>query len=136
MKKIRKEQVSYYDVFEAMDGTIFNNAEECEKYENSAKGVLKAKLSEFTVKKGDECSIFNTGSSDYMVYVCVPKTADDIDVINQIGMLYNGRVFIENSKDYLHKVIWLTFDYDDDGCYLDTLDALMSRLMPKEEDAK
>jgi len=133
MERITKEQVSYYDVFKAADGTIFKNAEECEKYENSAKGVLKAKLSKFTIKKGDECSIFNVGCGDNAVWVCEPKTEADIDVINQIGMLYNGRVFIKEPKNYLDKVIWLEFSYDDDWCDLDTLDALMNRIVPKED---
>ena len=55
MKEIKKERTTtqtYYE-YEALDGTIFNDKEECQKYDESALGLLNYKVSLLKVGKKD-----------------------------------------------------------------------------------
>ena len=54
MKEVTKEKVQKYTVYEALDGTEFHDKAECEKYEESAKGVVKARIAKLTVGKANE----------------------------------------------------------------------------------
>ena len=45
MIELHKEKTVNYTVYQAIDGTIFNDKEECRKYEKSALAVL---LSRYT----------------------------------------------------------------------------------------
>ena len=49
MKKLEKDLITKYTVFQAVDGTEFSQKEECEKYEESALGVLRGKIKRLTI---------------------------------------------------------------------------------------
>lgn len=44
MKEIIKEVTTQHTAYQATDGTIFNSAEECITYEESAKGVIRSRI--------------------------------------------------------------------------------------------
>ena len=50
MKKIYESEVVYTTKYQAVDGTVFDDEKECEKYENSAIGVLNTKYKKILVE--------------------------------------------------------------------------------------
>ena len=52
MKEITKEKSTSYTVYQAVDGTEFLEKEQCKLYEQSAIGVLLAKLSNISINGG------------------------------------------------------------------------------------
>ena len=92
MKTINKEIVtkSTQTVYVANDGTEFENAEECKKYEKSARGVLYAKYAPKLVKPSDEESLFGMGCCDNDVEIVRVETQEDADLILQILLLENS----------------------------------------------
>ena len=85
MKEITKERVQKYTVYEALDGTEFNDKAECEKYDESAKGVLMARIAKLIVGKGDAWDIMG-GYEDHDV---VGFKMQNFRIIN-INPLYKG----------------------------------------------
>lgn len=98
MKKIQKERVSYYDVYVANDGTEFNSQEECQKYDNSALGVVRARYEKLVVKSGVESDICGVGSDESVVDVLRIKSKDDADTVMQRYFLENS--WLKNSSSY------------------------------------
>jgi len=93
MKEIKKEVVTktFVSVYVANDGTEFNNADECKKYDGSAEGVLNARLREIILKDAIEEDIFNYGN-DHAVQVVKPTTENDKQIILQMYLLINPRL--------------------------------------------
>lgn len=87
MKKVNKETIVSTQEYEAFDGTRFSFAEECEKYEDSAAGVLLAKLSAITLKKGMTLDIDGNDDNEYSTIV--PKTQEHLDAINQLEKIFH-----------------------------------------------
>lgn len=84
MKEIKEEIKSYNIKYEAIDGTIFYNREECETYEKSAKAVIRAKFKKLVLAERDEYSLFNAGSDENTVYVVKMPKAQDVDTVKQL----------------------------------------------------
>jgi hypothetical protein len=101
MKSVSKEVTNTIYGWEAIDGTFFDNKEECQKYENSAKTVILAKYNKLVVKSSSEEEFFYLGCSDNTVDVVKISKYSDIDVILQLYTLINGTP----SKDSLNKQI-------------------------------
>lgn len=90
MQVIKKEKTTTYEVYSAMDGTEFNNIEECRKYENSAKCVLLAKYHEFCdVTTSNEEEIFYFGCCDNIIDIVKMNKPEAINVVLQLFSLYN-----------------------------------------------
>jgi len=94
MKEIKTTKQEVKEIieitYEAIDGTIFVSKEECEKYEKSAVGVLMGKTAKFTIATDIDTDVID--GSDENKYKCVvPKTQEDIDVLNQIWKCFSGR---------------------------------------------
>lgn len=132
MKKIEKEVVTkVVEGYEAMDGTMFADQEECKKYEQSAKGVLRGRLKKITIKTELECNIFNSGGENE-VWVTKPQSEADIDTIRQLYYLGGGReeYLPKNLDEQVGKIVFVTFAaYDENDVWLDTMEALMERIM-------
>ena len=103
MKTINKEIIkkSTVTVYVASDGTEFENAEECEKYEKSAEGVLYAKYAPKVVKTIDEETLFGTGNCDSNVEIVRIEKQEDADLILQILLLENPYYAKEENKERL-----------------------------------
>lgn len=109
MKELTRETKSTYIIYQASDGTEFNNKEECKKYEDTAKCLLLTKYRPLVKKTVTEYDIFNTGSDEYMLDIiqCLRDEAD-IDVLIQLHRLYDrGRKinddFYNNLRSRLEK---------------------------------
>lgn len=131
MKKIEKEVVTkVVEGYMAMDGTMFQEQEECAKYEQSARGVLRGRVKKLVFNEGTEDCILFTGSPDNKVWVCRPMTEEDIDAIKQLYMLCGGREEqLLRLDGQVGKVVLVTWDYEDEYMWFDTLEALTSRIM-------
>lgn len=137
MKKVEREITTKELVgYEAIDGTMFPNEEECIKYEKSARGVLVGRIADFTVNKGLECDIFKMGV-DNEVWVTMPRDEKDIDTIKQLYHL-DGCWKKEHKEEYFKqidldnqvgKVVFVAFSEYDDEVWLDTMQAMMDRIM-------
>lgn len=73
--------------YKATDGTTFKLREECQKYEESAKGVLMTKYAKYNVRKTHECDLFNCGSEDDECIDLYTVTPESIDLLRQILIL-------------------------------------------------
>lgn len=81
--------------YEASDGTIFNNPEECKTYERTAYCVLASKLHNIAIE--DITKVFTEyfeGSDENEYSLIIPHSTEDIDTINQVWLMFGGR----NSK--------------------------------------
>jgi len=89
MKTVKKENVSYYDVFVADDGKEFKDKLECEKYEKTAQFAIEAQYSELIVKTSDEAELFDVGCSDNPIEIVRVKSDEDARRILKMYYLYN-----------------------------------------------
>lgn len=99
MKEIKEEVIhkSYVTKYEALDGTVFDDSEECEKYEASAKATLLARYKELEVKMISEYNLFGVGSEEYYVSVVKLRNESDVDLMTQLYFLFNPRYEIDSS---------------------------------------
>lgn len=84
MKEIKEERKAFDIKYEAIDGTIFYNKEECEKYDNSAKAVIRAKFKKLVLAERNEYNLFNVGNDEDTVYVVKMPKAQDADTVKQL----------------------------------------------------
>lgn len=90
MKEVVIEQKTYKYLYEATDGTRFDSKEECQKYEKSAKGVLKERFKELVVYTDSESNILGSGSEEYTLYGVRLKEERDKDTVLQFYLLDNS----------------------------------------------
>lgn len=98
--------------YQAFDGEKFDTAHECQKYENSAAGVLLGKIDDFTVKS--DCSFEPDESDENKYKAVIPRNQHDIDVLNQLWKLYRGKDE-ENLKfdgTYIKSLIFIGYRFD------------------------
>ena len=108
MKEITKVKESYYKAYEAYDGEIFDSAEECRKYEESAYGILAHRLSSAIVAKDIKSDFFDTSYENQYDFI-IPTTQEHIDAINQIHFLFDGqanRKPIVKPEDCDQPILW------------------------------
>jgi hypothetical protein len=100
MKEIKEEVIhkSYVTKYKALDGTVFDDSEECKKYEASAKGMLLAKYRELEIKMISEYNLFGVGSEEYYLSIVKLKDELDIDLMTQLYCLFNPRYENDESR--------------------------------------
>lgn len=135
MKSVSKEVTNTIYGWEAIDGTFFDNKEECQKYENSAKTVVLAKYNKLVIKSGSEDELFYIGCGDNIVDIVKLYEPNDVDVILQLYTLINGTPSedslnkqVARCKNALntHDYLFISRGYDDD--YFWVMDTLTDRL--------
>lgn len=101
MKKVVIEEVVKKNItrYVANDGTQFDDENECQIYEKSARGMLLAKYKKLVTKTINEHVLFNIGNEDDMYDLVSLTKESDIDLIMQIYYLYNGNSDYYISKD-------------------------------------
>lgn len=68
----------------ANDGTVFDDRDECLKYERSALGVIKAKLKPMTnFNKYSQYDFIDMGSDECLVEIFAIESQEDLDNINR-----------------------------------------------------
>jgi len=150
MKEITKERtkVEKYIVYEAVDGTEFDFKEDCEAYDNSAKGVLRGKLKALIVN--DEYNGWDLmGGNEANTIIAVKVTTEaDIDVVLQNYYLDRPGILMDENQESKAKlilavnqayreqdVILFGFNCNDDLYLIDTRNNIIDRLnkLDKEE---
>ena len=86
MKEVIKERVQQYRVYEALDGTEFNDKAECEKYDESAKGVIRARISKLIVGKNDAWTLL-AGDEEHDVIGIKMQTRSDLNNVSEFFLL-------------------------------------------------
>lgn len=148
MKEVTKEKVQKYTVYEALDGTQFHDKAECEKYEQSAKGVIRARIAKLTVGKANEWDLL-AGSDDHEVIGIKMQTGRDLEYVKQFLLMecswYNSNTI---ARDEIFAIIEDAFDDNDivlfgincDGDYywINSRQNIINNLMnlDKKEDEK
>ena len=141
-KTIKKEIVDDVTLYEAADGTQFRDKAECLKYEQSAAGVLMARVKEFTIAECDDSELFYM-SEDSKYRTLVPKTQEHLDILNQLYFIFEGREKREErfTQKHINGVILLGYRFcggDLDWVWFYSLDHIIKTitgdsyiLMPK-----
>lgn len=132
MKTVKEEKKYTVEVYEAIDGTVFQDKAECEIYERSAKCLLLSKYNRLVIKKDIEYNIFGCGSEDSYIDIVKLYNKKDIDVIMQTLGVINPHVLTEGNKekydkyqDILEKayseneLVFILRGYDDDGFWIE-----------------
>ena len=98
MKEVKKEiqRIETRIHYEAIDGTKFLDKEECIKYEQSARGVLRSRFNSLVVAKHDEWELLR-GSDDHTVYVLKLETPEDKDTILQLYYIENPHLIRDDA---------------------------------------
>ena len=153
MKEIIKERtkVEKYTVYQAVDGTEFNNLEECANYEASAKGVLRGRLKEFIVNDSYNCWDLMGGNEDNACLAIAVPTEEAKCLI--LHNYYLDQPWILKSSNPAHKervdnavqqafenndIILFGLNCDDDLYLIDTRMNIINRLnnIDKKEEKK
>ena len=123
MKEIKKERTVFDYKYEAYDGSTFKTKEECIKYEETAKCVIRKKFNDLIEHSSDECSLFNCGSDDYIIDFVKPNTQDAANAIMQMLELYNAnddraRKLIKGAQENSDYLLIGHNSYDEDYYYI------------------
>ena len=133
MKVIKKKRETEYSVYQATDGTEFNDCAECEKYENSARGVLLAELKNCEINRGTEYELLSAGSSDYEIRLVVPRNIQDLRNINYLYRLClnssqcDDKLYVTDSD--INKIIMMFVSQYDNCIYFNKLDDMFNKLI-------
>ena len=117
-EEIKREITDTHIHYEAVDGTRFTSQSECEKYENTAIGVLMARVKEFMIADEETADgDWLEDGSDNLHKTLVPKTLRDIDTLNQLWFLFGGKSKQEPmfSKEDLNTVIIMGYRWYKEG---------------------
>lgn len=82
-EELKREVVDTYIHWEAVDGTVFEQKEECEKYEKSALGMLRGKINKLIVGKADNAWDLMGGNEDSSVVAILLAKEKDADTFLQ-----------------------------------------------------
>lgn len=104
MKEIKKTIESYKFIYVAVDGTEFEDKEECRKYEQSAKGVLLAKFMPLVLKHKTEFEIFGAGNDDSYISIVKLESQADADIVLQLYCLNNPYITKDDRKKDLEEI--------------------------------
>lgn len=146
MKEIKQEikRVEYVTKYEATDGTLFDDANECRKYENSARVVLLSRYKTLVSNRFYEEDLFGVGSCEYDVEIIKVTSSEDIDLILQLLILYNPH--IEKDQERLtsyrkqlntamenNDMVFIGRGYDDDDSFyiMDSLVNFLNKIVKK-----
>lgn len=111
MKEVTKEKVQKYTVYEALDGTEFHDKAECQKYEESAKGVIRARIAKLIVGRGNEWDLL-AGSDDHEVIGIKMQTGKDLECVKQF-LLMECPWYAEVRLEEIFNIMEKAYDNDD-----------------------
>lgn len=142
METFNEEKIEYITKYKAIDGTVFNDRTECEKYENTAKCVIKTKFDKLVINHRHNSYDLFDGCDDNTVLVVKMKDKDDMDTVLQ--MLYIENPHLKKSENenarkvYLDQIesafkdngvlIWAE-NYDGDYYFIDSRYNIVQRFM-------
>lgn len=141
MKEVTKERKVLDTLYEAVDGTRFDSKEECLRYENSAKGVLKAKLMKLVDYSDSEDNILGAGSEENTLYGVKLKEEKDKDIVLQLYLLDHSHLLKEENNKWVNRakdliefaykerdILLVGEDYEGDFFIVDCCKKIVDRL--------
>lgn len=142
IKEVKREIVESYTYYEATDGTVFDCKEECRKYENSALGVLRGRVSKLIVsEKTNAWDLMGGYDDNSVVAVAVPRE-EDINTILQMIYLESPHLTCDEyesrrkeleatiSKAHEEKdVILLGINCEDEYYFINSRNNIINKLM-------
>jgi hypothetical protein len=145
MKEVVIEEVVKKSItkYEANDGTQFDDKQECQIYEKSARGMLLAKYKKLVTKTISEYALFNLGNEDDEYDLVSLTKESDIDLIMQIYYLHNGNGDYYTAKDESirercnraiknKELLAIYRGYDDSSFYINnTIESLCENIIKK-----
>lgn len=103
MKEVKEERKVFDTLYEAVDGTKFTSKEECQKYEESAKGVLKARFMKLVEYSDIESNIFSSGSDETTLYGVRLEEEKDKDVVLQLYLIDHSYLMREEYNKWIER---------------------------------
>jgi hypothetical protein len=98
MKEISIEKTLTERKYEAVDGTLFDSKDECQRYENTARCVLLSKYNKLIIKSATEYDLFEMGSEETVIDLIKIKHTSDIPTIVQLVILDNDYLIKEQDR--------------------------------------
>ena len=92
--------------YNAIDGTMFSNEDECRRYEETSEAILLGRLTDIQIKEVCCDDLFES-SGEGVYRIVVPRVEEDINTLNQLWKLNGGatsKELVFNKSD-LQKVI-------------------------------
>jgi len=139
---------NYKTVYVAMDGTEFDDANECRTYDSSALGVIKGRLAKMATWHGSECDLYGgAGSDENDTFVVVPKTDAEVMMVQQAMFASHDGNKDRQQKNadrvVLGRPVAVTFSYNDEYTWTTALDEIIKvatagkfKLVENEEEGK
>lgn len=127
MKEITRTKTEVVG-YESTDGTYFDTKDECQRYEQSALCVVRGRIKEIALKSTTEYGLFEMGSVDCDLFVVIPKSKEDINLLNQLAILINGDDQRQVTDGAIGKTVFVYTGYNNDSCWFDTLESLVRRI--------
>lgn len=117
MKTVEKERIEKVKetLYVAADGTEFYSSAECEKYEESALGLMRAKIKPLMSKPKDAWQAMGGSEGNQVVAVSM-KNEKDVDTVIQWFFLecpWYLNDSLEERKEEILKIIHNAFDTED-----------------------
>ncbi len=141
-REVKREIVETLTYYEAADGTIFDYEEECRKYENSALGVLRGRVSKLIVGEKNNAWDLMGGYDDNDVVAVAMSKEEDINTILQMLYLESPHLTSEGFeskrkeieatvlKAYEEKdVILLGINCEDEYYFINSRNNIINKLM-------
>lgn len=102
MKEVIKERtdIEKYKVYQATDGTEFMNREECRKYEDSARGVVRGNIAKLVVGRSNDAWDLMGSDSDHSILAIKMNNAADVDLVKQLFLMEHP-YYKEDGKEQL-----------------------------------
>ena len=125
MKEIKTtrtiEEVTGYEAF---DGTRFGEREECKKYEESAEGVLKARVQQYKIGETTIYGLLDEGCDDCGVDIYSVPDADVAQALSQyISVVTREKPILLD--EYVGKEIIIFWSYDHDYAWIRSIDGII-----------
>lgn len=103
MKEVVIEKIVKETRYEAIDGTIFINREECIKYNNTAKAVLLSKYNKLVLKRLTESELLGNGSDECEIEIISINNSEDINTVMQLVGLEHSYLLKKEHQDKYNK---------------------------------
>ena len=136
-EEIKREVVDTHIYYEATDGTRFNDAEECRKYEASALGMLRSKIAKMAVSDKKDAWELMGGYDGHKVVAFAFNSEKDVDTFIQ-WMYLEWHYFSEEymkakerivRKVYVQKdVLLLGVNYKDEYYFINSRNNIIANL--------
>ena len=134
MKEVVKEVIKRETIWVASDGTQFTSKEECQKYENTAKCVIRTRYSSLIVKSLREEDLLINGCYDNIIDVIKLDDSSDINTVLAMCKLYGYDEEETVCKRALKSDSYILINkgYDDDSFWImGTIDDILQKISDK-----